>query len=196
MGFTESVEEGIVAELVRRPRMIVGVLDVRVAVAHLGLTEQDQTLLLEELASRFEGSTRKTDPKKRISADCFMVILPGLGRPADVELVAEGVHRALRGPYETTTSQIDALVHVGAATSKSYSSAAHLLKAVRNAAEIAAAQEIPVHVADGGLVETIERHIAKAFHRRQRHTDTSVWTGARTERGWRSMADAGRTVAS
>lgn len=196
MGSTESVEERIAAELGRRPRMIVGVLDIRVDVAHLGLTEQGQALLLEELATRLEGSTRETDPKRRISADRFMVILPGLGRPADVELVAEGVHRAVRGPYDTAKGQIDAPVYVGAATSKSYVSAAHLLKATINAAEVGAAQKIPVHIADGGLVETIERHIAKAFHRRHRHTDTSVWTGARTERGWRSMADAGETVAS
>lgn len=186
----EKIEMSITTELTDRPRLVVGVLDIRVGVNDLDLTKQGEAHLLEEIADRIGRSTRQTDPKDRLSTDRFVVVLPGLGNPGDIELVAEGVHRAVEGPYETSKGPVHPRINVGAATSKRHSGATQLLGAARNAADVASDRGLPVNIAGGRVVGAIRRLARGARSSRKRRTDTHAWAGIRTERGgWRPVAE-------
>jgi diguanylate cyclase (GGDEF)-like protein/PAS domain S-box-containing protein len=79
----------------------------------LGHTTGDH--LLQALVQRLTQCMREEDTLSRVSGDEFLVVAPGMHRPAAVEAVADRIRKALSRPLEVDGMEISTTVSIGAA---------------------------------------------------------------------------------
>jgi len=66
--------------------------------------------VLREVAARLKSAVREMDTVSRLGGDEFTVILPEIDQSANVESIADGIHRRLELPFEYEGEQL----HIGA----------------------------------------------------------------------------------
>ncbi len=71
--------------------------------------------VLREVAVRLKSAVREMDTVSRIGGDEFTVILPEIGQAANVESIADGIHRRLQLPFEYEGNQLQIGASIGVA---------------------------------------------------------------------------------
>jgi diguanylate cyclase (GGDEF)-like protein/PAS domain S-box-containing protein len=71
--------------------------------------------VLREVAARLKSAVREMDTVSRIGGDEFTVILPEIGEAANVDSIADGIHRRLQLPFEYEGRQLQIGASIGVA---------------------------------------------------------------------------------
>lgn len=72
-------------------------------------------LLLQEVALRLKACVRDSDTVARIGGDEFVVLLNGIQRPDDAEVVAAKIHQSLAEPFEFADHRLAVSASIGIA---------------------------------------------------------------------------------
>lgn len=182
-----DVQAGL--DLHRRDHLLVGVMHIDVGV---GTTEYlhgtaRARQVLEEVGARLVRAIRSTDTCAHVVYGQFVVVLPGMGTEGDLQMVGEGLYRALRAPYVIDGENIEISVHIGAAITSSTSKRVKaLLKGAALAAQEAQRRHTPIHIS-GSTIKAMSRRLR--FRRtRARRGDEEEWSGPRTQREFRAIS--------
>jgi diguanylate cyclase (GGDEF)-like protein len=137
--FADRVEQALLRAA--RSGTAVGVLfldldDFKTVNDSLGHDAGDQ--LLVEVAHRLRGALRSTDTPARLGGDEFAVLVEELSDPADVELVADRLLRALAAPFLLAGTEVLVRSSIGLATNSAERSDGGQLLSAADAAMYAA----------------------------------------------------------
>lgn len=171
----------------RHDHLLVGVVHLDVGVGTMEYVHGPAATraVLQEIGHRLDRAIRRTDSRAHVRFGQFVVVLPGMGTEGDLQMVGEGLYRALRAPYVIGDEKIEISVHIGAAiTSSTPKRVKALLKSAALAAQEAQRRHAPIHIS-GSLFGAISRRL-RLSQPRARRGDTDLWTGQRTEREHRA----------
>lgn len=177
-------------DLHRHDSLLVGVLHLDVGVGTMEYVHGAAATraVLQEVGFRIDRAIRPTDARAHVRFGQFVVVLPGLGTQGDLQMVAEGLYRALREPYVADGQSIDISVHMGAAlTSSALRRVTSLLRNAALAAHEAQRRHVPLHVS-GTLFGAISRRLGLS-EARSRRGDRGEWRGLRIEREQRATTE-------
>jgi len=71
--------------------------------------------LLQSVGDRLSGLLRSTDTVARLGGDEFLLLLPGIRRPEDAQIVAEKLLKAFRNPFKLEGRQLRSIASIGMA---------------------------------------------------------------------------------
>jgi diguanylate cyclase (GGDEF)-like protein len=84
--------------------------------------------LLRQIADRLRAATRDTDTVSRLAGDEFVVVCPGLGGPAEFEVIIERIDRTLHTPDPVDGVPIPPRLSIGAALLEADDTGADVLR--------------------------------------------------------------------
>jgi GGDEF domain-containing protein len=173
----------------RRDHLLVGVVHLDVGVGTMEYIHGAVATrsVLQEMAHRLDRAIRRTDTRAHVRFGQFVVVLPGLGTQGDLQVVAEGLYRALRVPYSIDAQTVELSVHLGAAiTSSTPKRVKALLKNAALAAREAQRSHSPIHIS-GSLFGSVS-HRLRLRTPKARRDDEDRWTGPRMKREMRATS--------
>jgi GGDEF domain-containing protein len=138
-----------------------------------------------QIVDRLVGAVRATDWKGRVTADTFVLVLPGLGRATDVMVVAEGVMKAMDMPFFLGDTQIYLGCSAGVAVLGSHAASTKGLwrkgvEAVLRARSAGPGTcEEAQGISGGSLAVTIRSAASWRPSHTQRAQDREAWEGPR-----------------